>query len=86
MSLEAVIDKCCTSLEALRQQPFPTIKGKTRHRRLRAAQKILRSLLQDGDMEVSMTHKGAVFLLGALQHGIRTRKRRTPEVCKPYVW
>ena len=64
MSLEAIIDKCRTSLETLRQQPFSTIKGKTKHRRLRAAQKILRSLLQDGDVEVNMTHKGVVFLRG----------------------
>ena len=64
MSLEAIIDNCCTSLEALRQQPFSTIKGKTKHRRLRAAQKILRSLLQDRDMEVSMTQKGLGFLRG----------------------
>ena len=64
MSLEAIVDKCCTSLEALRQHPFSTVKGKTKHRRLKAAQKLLRSLLQDGDLELSMTHKGVVFLRG----------------------
>ena len=64
MSLEAIIDKCSTFLEALRQQPISTIKGKTKHRRLRAAGKILRSLLQDGDVEVNMTNKGVVLLRG----------------------
>ena len=64
MSPEAIVDKCCTSLEALRQHPFSTVKGKTKHRRLKAAQKLLRSLLQDGDLELSMTHKGVVFLRG----------------------
>ena len=43
---------------------FSTIKGKTKHGGLRAAEKYLRSLLQDGDVGVSMTHKGVVLLRG----------------------
>ena len=78
MSLEAIIDKCCTSLEALWQQPFSTIKGKTKHRRLRAAQKILRSLLQDGDVEVSMTHKGVVFLRGGSAAWHQDEEKKDP--------
>ena len=58
------IKQCCSTLEGLRMQPLKKVSWKQQPKRLKMAEQILRSLLQDGEVQVRMTHHGAVHLRG----------------------
>ena len=58
------IQQCCSTLEGLRMQPLKKVSRKQQQKRLKMAEHILRSLLQDGEVEVRMTHRGVVHLRG----------------------
>ena len=45
-------------------QPLKKVSRKQQQKRLKMAEQILRSLLQDGDVQVRMTHQGVVHLRG----------------------
>ena len=58
------IQQCCSTLEGLGMQPLKKVSRKQQQKRFKMAEQFLRSLLQDREVQVRMTHQGVVHLRG----------------------